>query len=88
MLFAEYPFKGHDMKAEITRRCTPYFNLTNTVQKKEKIKEITPDLEDFFKGIFVLDAKKRMAFSAIIKHPLFKDYEHEFKENVNFYKKL
>jgi hypothetical protein len=29
-----------------------------------------------------------MTFSAIIKHPLFKDYEHEFKENANFYRKL
>ena len=29
-----------------------------------------------------------MTFSSIIKHPLFKDYENEFKENVNFYKKL
>lgn len=76
MLFAEYPFKGHDMKAEITRRCTPYFNLSNTVQKKEKIKEITPDLEDFFKCIFVLDSKKRITFTGILKHPIFKDHEH------------
>lgn len=25
---------GHDMKAEINRRCTPYFNVLTVVQKK------------------------------------------------------
>lgn len=41
MLFAEYPFKGiikiylgHDMKADIYRRCNPTFNLQSVVSKK------------------------------------------------------
>jgi len=71
MLFAEYPFKGHDMKAEITRRCQPYFSVQATVTKKEKLKEITPEVEDFFKKIFVVDAKKRIQFSDLKDHPLF-----------------
>lgn len=29
-----------------------------------------------------------MTFSAILKHPLLKDYEHEFTENAQFYNKL
>ena len=38
MLFAEYPFNGHDMKAEITRRCQPHFDLHSRVGKREKLK--------------------------------------------------
>jgi serine/threonine protein kinase len=82
MLFAEYPFKGilifysgHDMKAEINRRCNPQFSLSNTLTKKERLKDLPSDVEDFFKKIFVLDSKKRLTFSAILKHPLLKDYE-------------
>ena len=29
-----------------------------------------------------------MSFSNIVKHPLFCDYENEFKENIVFYNKL
>lgn len=36
--------------------------------------DIGPDIEDFFKKIFVVDAKKRMTFANIAKHPLFIDY--------------
>lgn len=75
MLFAEYPFKGHDMKAEIQRRCTPVFNLTAALTKKDRLKELPADVEDFFRKIFVVDSKKRLTFSAILKHPLLKDYE-------------
>lgn len=77
------------MKAEITRRCAnPFFSLSSTLSKKERLKEREADLEDFFKRIFVVDSKKRMTFSSIIKHPLFIDYENEFKENIVFYDKI
>ena len=46
------------------------------------------DLDDFFKKIFVVDSKKRMTFSAILKHPLLAAYEHEFTDNAQFYNKL
>lgn len=62
------------MKAEIQRRCTPVFNLTAALTKKDRLKELPADVEDFFKKIFVLDSKKRLTFSAILKHPLLKDY--------------
>ena len=45
-------------------------------------------MEDFFKRIFVIDPKKRMKASEIIRHPLFEKYENEFKENINFYTKF
>jgi serine/threonine protein kinase len=64
------------MKAEINRRCTPAFSINTTVSKKEKLKELPPEMDDFFKKIFVVDSKKRMTFSAILKHPLLKEYEH------------
>jgi len=64
------------MKAEIARRCTPAFSLSATLTKKERLKDLPAELDDFFKKIFVLDGKKRMTFSAILKHPLLKDYEH------------
>jgi hypothetical protein len=35
------------------------------------LKEQATELEDFFKRIFVVDSKKRMTFSNIVKHPLF-----------------
>lgn len=76
------------MKAEINRRCTPSFSLNNTVSKKEKLKDLPADLDDFFKKIFVVDGKKRMTFSAILKHPLLRDYEMEFSDNANFYNQL
>ena len=78
MLFAEYPFKGkhffdlgHDMKAEIQRKCLPAFSLQATVSKRDKLKEIGSHVEDFFKKIFVIDPKKRIRCSEIIKHPVF-----------------
>jgi len=70
-----YPYIGHDMKAEINRRCTPSFNINNSLTKKERLKELPVDIKDFFEKIFVLDSKKRLTFSAILKHPLLKDYE-------------
>jgi hypothetical protein len=77
------------MKAEIQRRCgNPAFSLAATLSKKDKLKEQPAELEDFFKRIFVIDSKKRMTFSNIAKHPLFCDYENEFKDNIVFYNKL
>lgn len=77
------------MKAEIQRRCgNPAFSLAATLTKKDKLKEQAAELEDFFKRIFVVDSKKRMTFSNIVKHPLFAEYENEFKDNIVFYKKL
>lgn len=67
-------YSGHDMKADINRRCNPSFNVNSVVSKKEKLKEINADVEDFFKKIFVVDAKKRITFANIIKHPLFRDH--------------
>lgn len=63
------------MKAEINRRCNPAFSLNNTLTKKDRLKDLPADVEDFFKKIFVLDSKKRLTFSAILKHPLLRDYE-------------
>jgi hypothetical protein len=40
------------------------------------LKDLPVDMDDFFKKIFVVDSKKRMTFSAILKHPLLKAYEH------------
>lgn len=77
------------MKAEIQRRCSnPVFSLSATVSKKDKLKESPTELEDFFKRIFVVDSKKRMTFSNIVKHPLLGEYEGEFQGNVAFYNKL
>jgi serine/threonine protein kinase len=76
------------LKADIYRRCNPYFNLQSVVTKREKLKEITSDLEDFFRKLFVVDAKKRITFANIIHHPLFFDYVKEFEQSVMFYKEL
>lgn len=76
------------MKADINRKCNPYFNVQNIVTKKDKLKEINEYVEDFFKQIFVIDSKKRITFSNIVKHPLFEQYRHEFEDNANFYHKL
>ena len=46
------------------------------------------EVEDFFKKIFVMDSKKRITFSNIVRHPLFEPYAHEFEENAMFYHKL
>lgn len=46
------------------------------------------ELDDFFKKIFVVDSKKRMTFSGILKHPLLKAHEHEFSDNLQFYNQL
>lgn len=65
------------MKAEIQRRCNnPCFSVSSALSKKEKLKDMPNELEDFFKRIFVYDSKKRMTFSNIVKHPLFQDYEN------------
>lgn len=71
MLFADYPFKGHDLSVDIDRRCAGGFKLRDALAKSEKLKDITPELEDFFYNIFVLDSRKRMSFAAISAHPLF-----------------
>lgn len=39
---------------------------------------MSPDVEDFFKKIFVVDSKKRITFANIAKHPLFADYSTDF----------
>lgn len=51
MLFAEYPFRGkklsnsgHDMRADIQRKCTPAFNVTANLTKRDKLDIITPEL--------------------------------------------
>jgi hypothetical protein len=49
---------------------------------------VTPDLEDFFKKLFVVDAKKRISFANIVHHPLFFDFVKEFEQSVVFYKEL
>lgn len=59
------------MKADIYRRCNPSFNLQSVVSKKEKLKEVTPEVEDFFRKLFVVDPKKRLTFANIIHHQLF-----------------
>ena len=64
------------------------FNLSAALTKKDRLKELPAEVEDFFKKIFVLDSKKRLTFSAILKHPLLKDYEKEFSDNAQFYGKL
>ena len=76
------------MKADINRKCTPFFNVRDVVSKKEKAKEINDSVYDFFKKIFVIDSKRRITFSNIIKHPLFEPYFHEFIENAHFYNNL
>ena len=76
------------MKAEINRRCANSFSVANCLTKKDKLKEVTPEIEDFFKKIFVVDPKKRLTFSSILKHPILKNYEHEFADNAQFYGKL
>jgi len=42
------------------------------------LKDVTPEVEDFFKKIFVVDSKKRITFSNIAKHPLFADFSKDF----------
>ena len=41
------------MKADINRKCNPYFNLSVVVSKKEKLRDIPEAVEDFFKKNFV-----------------------------------
>jgi hypothetical protein len=65
------------MKAEISSRCTPNFNLANTLTKKEKINNVTAETEEFFKKIFVIDTKKRITFTNIAKLSLFANYAKE-----------
>jgi hypothetical protein len=64
------------MKADINRKCTPYFSARSVLSKKEKAKEVTDEVEDFFKKIFVVDIKKRLTFSKIVNHSLFQPYAH------------
>lgn len=42
MMFAEYPFKGHDLLADIDRKCRYGFNVKDVVTKIDKLKTITP----------------------------------------------
>jgi|JI6StandDraft_1071083.scaffolds.fasta_scaffold06724_6 serine/threonine protein kinase len=85
MLFAEYPFKGHDLYADIHRKCHEGFSLRHVIAKHEKVKEVTPDLEDFFRQLFVIDSRKRISFSALATHPLLKAYHHQFEDSRKFY---
>ena len=73
------------MRADIQKKCNPFFNVNNNVLKKDKLKDITPEVQDFFKQIFIVDSKKRITFSNIVKHPLFQKYRQEFSENAAFY---
>ena len=82
MLFAEYPFRGHDMKLEMEKRCNPTFELKAVISKKEKIKDMNENVEDFFRKIFVLNPKKRMNFCDIAQHPLLAAHRAEFKDNM------
>ena len=45
-------------------------------------------VSDFFKRIFVIDAKKRMTFAEIAQHGLLANYKDDCNENVAFYKKI
>lgn len=75
------------MKTEISRRCSqPFFSVQATVAKKQLLKDITTEVEDFFKRIFVVDPKKRMQFSDLKDHPLFSEYADQFKDNNYFYR--
>jgi len=74
MLFAEYPFKGFDILAEIKKKCSNGFNLKDVVTRKEKLKDCTAELDDFLRRIFVIDYRKRLTFSKMIAHPLLKPY--------------
>lgn len=88
MLFAEYPFKGHDLYADIERKCRYGFNLREVVVKSAKLLEATPELEDFFRQLFVIDSRKRISFSALVSHPLLQNYYHHFEDNRNFYQAM
>lgn len=88
MLFAEYPFKGFDILAEIRKKCSNGFNLRDAVTRKEKLKDCPTDLDDFFRRIFVVDYRKRITFGKMISHPLLKQYEHEFNDNRQFYARM
>lgn len=85
MLFAEYPFKGHDLYADIDRKCRNGFNVREVVSKPDKLKEVTPELEDFFRQLFVIDSRKRISFSALASHPLLQAYHNQFEDTRNFY---
>lgn len=43
MLFADYPFKGHDLLFDIEKKCLNGFKLKDSV-KAEKLKDVTPEL--------------------------------------------
>jgi serine/threonine protein kinase len=38
MLYAEYPFRGYDVNADIERRCHYGFNVKEVISKPEKLK--------------------------------------------------
>lgn len=88
MLFAEYPFKGFDILAEIKKKCGGGFSLKDVVTRKERLKDCPVELEDFFRRTFVIDYRKRITFSKMIAHPLLKPYEAEFSDNRNFYARM
>ena len=82
------------MKAEFERKCSAGFELQNVISKKEKIKdnaEMKQNLalvSDFFRRIFVIDAKKRMTFADISQHELLSKYQSEIGQNIAFYRNI
>ena len=74
-------YSGHDMRADIQKKCSPYFNIHANISKKDKLRDVTPELEDFFKQIFIIDSKRRITFSNIVKHPLFAKHRKDFEGN-------
>lgn len=83
MLFAEYPFGGMDIKQDINKKCADGFNVRKVITKPEKLAEITPGLEDFFRKIFEIDHKKRLTFAKLLSHPLFA--QNHCRESRRFY---
>jgi hypothetical protein len=45
-------------------------------------------VEDFFRKIFVIDAKKRINFADIAQHPILAAHRSDFSENIDFYKNI
>lgn len=59
------------MSSDIFKKCNPFFDLEKVAPRKDILRYLPPEVHDFFKQSFVLDSKKRMTFSNILKHPLF-----------------
>lgn len=82
------PFLGHDMKTEFERKCNPTFEIANVISKKDKLNDMNQYVEDFFRRIFVIDAKKRINFVDIAQHPVLAAHRNDFRENIDFYKNI